>query len=166
MEKVAVPAGRGPRSLCSAATVLALGLCCVCTGLHAQELVRLEPLTAGKTIDVGPVFGISSVGGSPVGVVGLQPQRTALDVGVRWTRKFHEHWQVDVTAWRRMGSEDAYTLAQAQEPVYGARVEMKLKPASPLSLEGGLVGMQLESGARISIRRKNGGPMIYYRTSF
>ena len=34
-------------------------------------------------------------------------------------------------------------------------------------LGGGLkAGFQLESGARISIKRKDGRPMVYYRTSF
>ena len=28
------------------------------------------------------------------------------------------------------------------------------------------IGLQLEGGARISIKRKYGGPMVYYRTSF
>jgi hypothetical protein len=32
--------------------------------------------------------------------------------------------------------------------------------------EKGFIGMQLEGGAKISIKRKNGGPMVYYRTAF
>ena len=62
---------------------------------------------------------------------------------------------------------DAYALVQQQEPVYGARVEMRLAPAkSPLLFDRGFVGMQLQSGARISIKRKDGKPMVYYRSSF
>jgi len=30
----------------------------------------------------------------------------------------------------------------------------------------GFVGFQLESGARVTIRRKSGGPMLYYRNAF
>jgi len=43
---------------------------------------------------------------------------------------------------------------------------MKLESAKPFAVEKGFVGLQLESGAKISIRRKNGGPMVYYRNSF
>jgi hypothetical protein len=34
------------------------------------------------------------------------------------------------------------------------------------SLDHGFIGLQLESGARISVKRKDGHPMIYYRTTF
>ena len=30
----------------------------------------------------------------------------------------------------------------------------------------GFVGLQLESGARLGVKRKNGGPMFYYRNAF
>jgi hypothetical protein len=99
--------------------------------------------------------------------LGLQPVRPSVDLGVRFSQRLQSH-QVDVTAWRRMTSDDdAFTLAQMRQPVYGARVEMNIKPSKgPLNLEGGFIGMQLESGAKISIKRKDGRPMIYYRTSF
>jgi hypothetical protein len=35
-----------------------------------------------------------------------------------------------------------------------------------LAADLGFIGLQLEGGARISIKRKHGGPMVYYRTSF
>jgi hypothetical protein len=116
--------------------------------------------------NLGAVVGVSGFSNrSPL--LGLQPARTSVDFGLRWSQRVQSS-QIDITAWRRMSSdEDAYTLAQSREPVYGARVELNLSPSKgPLSLDGGFIGMQLESGARISIKRKDGGPMLYYRTSF
>jgi hypothetical protein len=65
-------------------------------------------------------------------------------------------------------ADDDYSLAQMREPVYGARVEMNLAAArkSGFALDRGFLGFQLESGARISVKRKDGRPMIYYRSAF
>ena len=38
--------------------------------------------------------------------------------------------------------------------------------SSGLVADRGFVGLQLESGARITVRRSGGKPMIYYRTKF
>lgn len=100
--------------------------------------------------------------------IGLQPQRPSFDLGLRWSQRL-QNQQVDITAWRRMNTdEDAYSLVQSRQPVYGARFEMNLAAAarSPLAFDRGFIGFQLESGARISLKRKNGRPMIYYRTTF
>jgi hypothetical protein len=35
-----------------------------------------------------------------------------------------------------------------------------------LNTAGGFHGFQLESGAKISVKRKDGRPMVYYRTAF
>jgi hypothetical protein len=96
--------------------------------------------------------------------LGLQPPRPSIDLGLRWSRR-----QIDVMAWRRMStSDDADSLAQMREPVYGARVEMNLAATrkTGFALDRGFVGFQLESGARISVKRKDGRPMIYYRSTF
>jgi hypothetical protein len=77
---------------------------------------------------------------------GLQAMRPSVDLGVRWSPRVQSQ-QIDVMAWRRMNNDDPLDLAQLRQPVYGARVE-------------------LESGARISVKRKDGRPMIYYRTTF
>jgi hypothetical protein len=112
---------------------------------------------------VGAVVGMSGFSSGPQ-TLGLQAPRTSIDLGLRWSQR-----HIDVTAWRRMTpADDAYSLAQMREPVYGARVEMNLAPArrSGFALDKGFIGMQLESGARISVKRKDGKPMIYYRTAF
>ena len=92
----------------------------------------------------------------------------SVDLGLRW-RQVAYGQQVDVTAWRRMSTDqDAYSLIQQSTPMYGARVEMRLDNGkSPLlNMTGGFLGFQLESGAKISVKRKDGRPMVYYRTAF
>jgi hypothetical protein len=117
---------------------------------------------------LSPVLGFSAGTAAP-SPTGLPPQRPSLDVGLRWSYPLLSQ-QIDVTAWRRMNTtdDDAYTLAQTRQPTYGARVELDLSPVrkSGLALERGFVGMQLEGGARITIKRKDGRPMMYYRSAF
>jgi hypothetical protein len=94
----------------------------------------------------------------------------SVDVGLHWRHTFDSNYRIDVTAWRRMAMQpqDAWSLIHLREPTYGARVELNLTPQQRKGFvaERGFVGMQLDNGGRISIRRKNGGPMIYYRTKF
>jgi len=94
---------------------------------------------------------------------------TTLDLGVRWRHTLDGNYRIDVTAWRRLMPPDALTLVQTREPSYGARVEMSLGgglPKSGLVADRGFVGLQLESGARVTLKRSGGKPMIYYRTKF
>lgn len=129
--------------------------------------VDVSLLPSGRS-GLGVAVGMSSL----VPRTGYQPlgfnSRGSMDLGLRWRQMVHSK-QIDVTAWRRMSSdEDAYSLIQQRQPVYGARIEMTLANARKpgLMAERGFIGMQLESGAKISIKRKHGGPMLYYRTSF
>jgi hypothetical protein len=118
---------------------------------------------------LGPVLGVSGFtarqGQQPIGLPQHQP---SIDFGLRWSQRVQSQ-QIDITAWRRMNTDDdAYTLVQSRQPVYGARLEMNLAAAarSPFALDRGFIGFQLESGARISLKRSNGRPMIYYRSTF
>lgn len=116
---------------------------------------------------MSPMFGISGGGAAPT-TSGLQSQPTSLDVGLRLSHPLRSQ-QVDITAWRRMNNlDDVSTLAQMRQPTYGARVELDLSPvrSSGLTLDRGFLGMQLEGGARITIKRKDGRPMVYYRSAF
>ena len=148
--------------------------------VNASSLPRLEAQELGFQ---APRVGVSLLpaAGSGLGVAmgmsgfsprtGMQPPgaaRTSMDLGVHLRRTVNSN-QVDITAWRRVTPDtDAYSLIQQQQPMYGARVEMKLAsaPKAGFNAERGFVGMQLESGAKISIKRKNGRPMVYYRTAF
>src|SRR5690606_31809586 len=132
--------------------------------------VDLSLFPGRRAAGMGVVLGVSEAAApqSPAGLA-LAATRPGVDLGLRFSHRFQNQARIDVTAWRRMNApEDAYSLIQLREPVYGARVEMKIRPAkfSAFGFDRGLLGFQLESGARISIKRKDGRPMLYYRTSF
>lgn len=129
--------------------------------------VDLSVFPASRQNGLGAVVGLTTPRSGP----GLQPPAPGgVDLGLRWTHRLLGQQQIDVSAWRRMNAErDAYTMTLLRDPpVYGARVELNLTPArkAGLAADRGFLGLQLQSGARISIKRKNGGPMVYYRTSF
>jgi hypothetical protein len=131
--------------------------------------VDVSLLPPGGT-GLGPLVGMTGFSSQP----GLQPgwasaARPGVDLGVHWRHTTGADRQFDLTAWRRVSPQpDAYALVRQREPVYGARVEMKLTPArkTPLLLERGFVGLQLQGGGRISIKRSGGRPMVYYRSTF
>jgi hypothetical protein len=146
--------------------------------VRTSSLPRIDPLEPGfqaprvdlsltprHSYGLGAVVGMSGFTPPHPQALGLQPQRANVDLGLRWSQR-----HIDVMAWRRMNTpEDAYALAQLRDPpLYGARVEMNLSAPrkSGFALDRGFIGMQLESGARISIKRKDGRPMVYYRTTF
>jgi hypothetical protein len=98
--------------------------------------------------------------------VGLAP---SVDLGLRWRYTLDSNYRVDVTAWRRIVPPDALSLVQAQEASYGARVEMALGAGVPKSgfvADHGFLGVQLDNGARVTLRRSGGHPMVYYRNKF
>ena len=146
--------------------------------VRASSLPRFDAQDPSQRVDfsllpihrngssLGAVLGMASPSAG-VQPTGLQP-RSGVDLGVRWSQRLQNLRQIDVTAWRRLNNpDDAYSLIQMRQPVYGARVEMNLKSArSPLAFEPGFVGLQLEGGARITVKRKEGRPMVYYRSNF
>ena len=138
------------------------------TGFQAPRVdFSVTPLSASGS-GLGAVLGLANPGNGPQ-ALGIQP-RTAVDFGLRWTQRLQSQRQIDITAWRRLNTpDDAYSLIQMQQPMYGARVEMKLAsggPRSGFALDKGFLGFQFQGGGRISVRRKDGRPMIYYRTTF
>jgi hypothetical protein len=93
----------------------------------------------------------------------------SVDLGLHWRYTLDGNNRVDVTAWRRLMPADALTLVQTREASYGARVEMRLgggMPKGGFVAERGFVGLQLESGARLTLKRSGGKPMVYYRSKF
>lgn len=139
------------------------------TGFQAPR-VDVTVFPSGGPSGIGAVLGMSTPR-TGAHSYGLNAPQTSVDLGVRWSQRLSGAHQIDVTAWRRMSrDDDAYSLIQRQQqPVYGARVELNLANASSkagLKADLRFIGLQLEGGARISIKRKYGGPMIYYRTSF
>ncbi|MGV3569971.1 MAG: hypothetical protein ACO1PB_05170 [Ramlibacter sp.] len=151
--------------------------------INASSLPRLDSQDAGfqaPRVDLSVLPDKAHGLGVAVGMSGFAPRATMLpsgyaairpsvDLGLTWRHTLQGQNQIDVTAWKRMqDDQDAYTLVQMREPVYGARVEMKLAKSrkAGFSVERGFIGMQLESGAKISVKRKDGRPMVYYRTAF
>ncbi|WP_427912477.1 hypothetical protein ACPWT1_17805 [Ramlibacter sp. MMS24-I3-19] len=92
----------------------------------------------------------------------------SVDIGLQWRQPLSSQRYVDITAWRRVTPPpDAMSLIQQQDTVYGARVEMKLtSPSLKRFLADKFIGMQLDSGARIGLKKSNGNPTIYYRNQF
>lgn len=97
------------------------------------------------------------------------PGGTAVDLGMRWRLQADAGRTFDVSAWRRMnpGPTDALGLVQSQD-AYGARVEMAINsvPQRGFVADRHTLGFQLESGARISIKRHAHVPMLYFRNDF
>jgi hypothetical protein len=114
-------------------------------------------LALGLTSINGP--GLKTFGGSNPPVV---------DLGFQWRYALDSQYRLDVTAWKRMAPSDAISLVQNHQPGYGARFEMQVAslPSSGFVAERGFLGLQLESGARITVRRTGGRPMLYYRSRF
>lgn len=116
--------------------------------------------------NLGLALGLTTVDGSAFLPPGSTSTAPAVDLGLHW--RHDSVYRVDVSAWMRMASApDAATLLQDPQPNFGARLEMKMNSARhSLFADRGILGLQLDGGARIGVRRYAGHPMIYYRTSF
>jgi hypothetical protein len=92
----------------------------------------------------------------------------SVDLGLHWRYTLDGNYRFDVAAWRRLMPPDTLTLVQMRQPSYGARFEMQIgsTPSTGFVADRGFVGLQLESGARVTLRRSEGKPMVYYRTRF
>ena len=120
---------------------------------------------------LGLSLGMTSIDGLGLAVpANLGNIGQSLDVGLHWRYTPDGNYRIDVTAWRRVTPQDAASLIYLREPsAYGARVEMRIGRApveSGFVAQRGFVGFQLESGARITVRRSGGKPMLYYRSNF
>jgi hypothetical protein len=136
-------------------------------GAPRVDLMLLPPRRSamGLAVGVSGIFAPPSVIGA-----GLAPTtQPALDLGLHWRHTLGGNQRIDIAAWRRMVPQpDAYTLAQERQPTYGARVELNLNSQhkSGLVADRGFIGLQLQGGGRFTVKRKDGRPMIYYRTRF
>ncbi len=131
------------------------------------DMTLLPPRRSALGLSVGMV----SLDGPVLAPFAPRPgfSPNGMDLGVHWRYTLDSHYRVDVTAWRRIIPADALTLVQTREPSYGARVEMRLgggMPKGGLVAERGFLGLQLESGARVTLKRSGGKPMVYYRSKF
>lgn len=135
---------------------------------RTQQRVDMALLTPGRS-----AFGVT------MGVTGLAPSRygftpgsrdgvTGVNLGLQWRYTVDNNRSIDIRAWRDLGRpNDALSLVQSRDAGYGARVEMQLSGSrSPFVAERGFIGLQLDGGARITLRRSGGRPIIYYRNKF
>lgn len=132
------------------------------------SLLPDRPSAVGLTLGMSG-FNPAQPMGSPTGPAWNAVAQPAFDVGLHWRHTLSSDYRLDITAWRRMSSPvHDLALGTSHEPTYGARVELNLKPARKTGLVADLrfIGVQLQGGGRITVKRKNGRPMVYYRTSF
>lgn len=120
---------------------------------------------------LGPSIAITSPDGRALsGGRALGGYPTTVDLGLHWRYTSDSNYRFDVSAWRRVNPPDAASLVATNDSSYGARVEMRLDSAqhSGFVADKGFLGFQLESGARITLRKSSGGgkPMLYYRSKF
>ena len=127
------------------------------------DMVWLPPRQA----NLGLALGLSSLRSTGLKLSGAT-EVPAMDLGFHWRYALDRQYRVDVTAWRRITPADAIALVQTRQPDYGARVEMQIGaiPSTGFVADRGFLGLQLESGARITVRKREGRPMLYYRTRF
>lgn len=95
----------------------------------------------------------------------------AMDLGLRWRWALDGGGRIDMSASRRMAppQQDALSMIEnSQQGLYRASIEMRFATARSRGItpEFGAIGMQLDSGARLSLRTKRGKPMLYYRSRF
>lgn len=153
----------------------------VVAGLAACQacLAQVEGFSSSQRVDITLMPEATSSVGIALGVRGM-PQSPApglasgapptVDVGLHWRHTLDSSRRIGVTAFRTLPQASSDPIALADRgPAYGARVELDLnkgKPEKAAFADKGLVGVQLDNGGRISLRRKHGGPMIYYRNTF
>jgi hypothetical protein len=129
------------------------------------EATVLPQQRSGLGVSMGvTTFNAPAVGFYPPGTLGR-----SLDLGVHWRYTLENSTRLDVTAYRRMPESDTISLIESRDPSYGARVEMSLgsdKLRKGFVHEKAFIGLQLEGAARVTLKRGNGGPMLYYRNTF
>ena len=119
--------------------------------------------------NVGLSLGVNTAPAPQPGFAPYSQPSQSLDLGLRWRYTFGGGQRFDVTAYRRLAESDALSMVQSRDPSYGARFEMAL--GAPQLRKGfvtqhAFIGLQLESGARLTVKRSGGVPMLYYRNSF
>lgn len=88
-----------------------------------------------------------------------------LNLALRWRQQSLGGHAVDASIWHSLTADPGLTDPADTEPLYGAQVEMELRSDRKAALRD-LLGMKLDNGARISLRRRNGQMAIYYRVQF
>jgi hypothetical protein len=100
---------------------------------------------------------VDRLGNVPQAVVGAVP---ALTVGVRY--RVSDQHSVFAGAYGARGLATDPTI-----PLYAAKVGVEWQPSkSNLGLEQGAIGMHFDSGYKLSLKVRHGGPTLYVRGQF
>ena len=151
--------------------------------ISRSKLPRFDNFNGGQRtvqrIDMALLSPGRSSFGVTMGLSSLSPSRYALgggaanglpgvNLGLQLRYVMDNSRRVDVIAWRDLGRpNDALSMVQSRDAGYGARVEMQLsKSRSSFVADRGFIGVQLDGGARITLRRSAGKPMVYFRNKF
>ena len=119
--------------------------------------------------NVGLSLGINAAPAPQPGFAPYSQPSQSLDLGLRWRYVSGAGQRFDLTAYRRLPEQDALSMVQSRDPSYGARFEMALgapKLRKGFVSQHAFIGLQLESGARLTVKRSGGVPMVYYRNKF
>ena len=137
-------------------------------GTTRNSRIDMTFLPSNRT-GLGFALGLNSASTPTLGgAAPFSATNSSVDLGLHWRYTLDSNYRFDVTAWRRMPNADAVSLIQTKEPTYGARVEMRRGSGNSKGFvaDRGFVGFQLESGARITVKKSQGVPMLYYRNKF
>jgi len=125
------------------------------------QRVDLSWLGSG-TLAIGPTMGLTVADAA-------SPAFAGINLGLHLRHTLDSNYRIDILAWRRVGApSDALSLIQSTQPEFGARMELNLsnRRGNGLVADRGFIGMQLDSGARITVKKKAGTSMVYYRNQF
>jgi hypothetical protein len=119
---------------------------------------------------LGLALGVSNPSGANPALGPVNTGIASVDLGLHWRYTLDNNYRFDVTAYRRVPNSDAISLIESSDPTYGARVEFGMGSIATKTrgfvASKGFLGFQLESGARVTIKRSHGVPMLYYRNTF
>ncbi|WP_235579869.1 hypothetical protein [Ramlibacter sp. Leaf400] len=101
-------------------------------------------------------------------IASQRPAPAGQDVALQWRQPLGGDRTIDISAWKRVAppEPDALRMIQDREPLFGARLEMRIANRKSFATELRAIGLQLDNGARIMLRRKDGNPTLYYRQQF
>jgi hypothetical protein len=136
------------------------------SGVRRIDVVRWMRI---RDMNVGMSLGLSQ----PTGAALDQRPAPTLSLGLRWRTPLDEGLRLDIAGWRWLNPtpRPADQLAagagdDASPPAYTTRIELQFVQPKGLSTELGAIGMQLDGDAKVTLRVRHGGPMLYYRRSF
>lgn len=137
-------------------------------GNRTQHRLDMALLSPGRSA-FGVTMGVTGLSLSHYGIGGASANGLpGTNLGLQWRYVLEDKRRIDIAAWREVGrANNALALVQSRDAGYGARVEMQLAGSRTRFVAGrGFVGLQLDGGARITLRRSAGKPMVYFRTRF